>query len=64
MDFRRGVKWVARFLRLALRSPDREYRAEALEELRKALTPGELRKLAAWAEGAATAASDSQGAVA
>ena len=48
----------------ALRSPDREYRAEALEELREALSAEELRKLAAWAEAAATAASDCQGPVA
>jgi hypothetical protein len=53
MNFRRGVRWMARFLKLAFRSPAREHRAEALDELREALTADELRGLAAWAEEAA-----------
>jgi hypothetical protein len=53
IDFRRSVRWVAQFLSFALRSPLREYRAEALDELRQALTADELRGLAAWAEEAA-----------
>jgi hypothetical protein len=44
---------VAQFLNFALRSPLREHRAEALDELRKVLTADELRGLAAWAEEAA-----------
>jgi hypothetical protein len=55
MDFRRGVRWVARFLQLALRSPARERRAEALDELRATLAPEELRRLASWVEEAAEA---------
>jgi hypothetical protein len=53
MDFRRGVRWVAQFLNFALRSPLREHRAEALDELGEALTADELRGIAAWAEEAA-----------
>jgi hypothetical protein len=53
LDFRRGVRWTAQFIKLALRSPAREHRAEALDELRKALTADELRGLVAWAEEAA-----------
>jgi uncharacterized ParB-like nuclease family protein len=67
MDFRRGVRWMARFLKLALRSPAREHRAEALDELREALTADELRGLAAWFEEAAVnrgAASSHAGAAA
>jgi hypothetical protein len=54
MDFRLGVRWVAQFVNLALRSPAREHRAEALDELREALTVDELRGLAAWFEEAAS----------
>jgi hypothetical protein len=53
MDFRRGVPWVAQFLKLALHSPARDHRAEALDELRETMTADELRRLAAWFEEAA-----------